>query len=218
MNGNVGRRDADIVAYSSYEMKKRRNRIIRAIVVGVIALALVAVAVYLFLTRVFIVQTIIVDGTDTYSYVEICETSDIKIGSVIFFVDEKDINNALTAKYPYIKRAEVEKHYPSTVNIVIIEEEPRYYIEYDGEYFVLTDELKVLERFTNKERMLSRFSNIKAVIIPDLYRAVVSDKLELMSEKDTRHISEVLKALSGWSGFDRIVSIDMTNRFDFQEL
>ena len=216
MNGNVGRRDEDIVAYSSYDMKKRRSRTIRAIAVGVIALAVVSAVIYLFLTRLFIVETIIVDGTDTYSYFEICETANIKTGSVIFFVNEKAINSALTAKFPYIKKAELERQYPSIVNIVITEEEPRYYIEYDGEYFVITDEMKVLEKYTDKERMLVRFKNIKPVYIPDLYKAIVSDKLEFISDKDTRHIREVIKTLSEWDNFDKITSLDMTNRFDIR--
>lgn len=216
MNENVGRRDEDIVAYSSYDMKKRRSRMIRAIAVGVIALAVVGVALYLFMTRLFVVETIIVDGTDSYSYLEICETAGIKTGSVIFLVNENSVNNALTAKYPFVKTAEVEKHYPSTVNIVIIEEVPRYYIEYDGEYFVITDEMKVLEKYTDKERMLVRFKDIKPVYIPELYKAIVSDKLEFMSYKDTRHVREVIKAVSEWQNFDKITSLDMTNRFDIR--
>lgn len=216
MNGNVGRRDEDIVAYSSYDMKKRRKRIIRAITVGVIALAVVSAVIYLFLTRLFVVETVIVDGTDTYSYLEICTTADIKTGSVIFFANEKAVNSALTAKFPYIRKAELEKQYPSTVNIVITEEVPRYYIEYDGEYFVITDEMKVLEKYTDKERMLVRFKNIKPVYIPDLYKAIVSYKLDFISDKDTRHVREVLKTLSEWENFDRITSLDMTNRFNIR--
>ena len=216
MNGNTVRRDEDIVAYSSYDIKKRRKNIIRAIAVGVIALAVVAVIVYLFLTKLFIVETVIVDGTDTYSYLEICETADIKIGSVIFFVNENSINSALTAKFPYIKRAEINKQYPSVVNIVIIEEQPRYYVEYDGEYFVITDEMKVLEKYTDKDRMLARFKNIKPVYIPELYKAIVSDELQFMSDRDTRHVREVIKTLSEWDEFDKVTSLDMTNRFDIR--
>ena len=214
MNKDPQKRDQDLAAYSDYDQKRRHKRTIRAIAVTVIALVLVVLISALFMKRLFKVETLIVDGVENYSFNDIKSASGITEESIIFFVREKKVESLLKAKFPYVREIELERDYPSTVNIVITEEKPEFYFEYDGEYFVITSEMKILEIFREKERMQKSLPGLKRVIMPKIGRAMLSEKLELFDEKDTRHIGSLLEALSGWSEFDKIDDINVVNRFD----
>ena len=214
MNKDPQQRDRDLAAYSDYDRKRRNKIMIRAIAVTVIALVLVALISAVFINKLFVVETLIVDGTERYTFTEIKESSGITDKSVIFFVREKKVENLLKSRYPYIKEVKLEKDFPSTVNIVITEEVPKFYFEYDGEYFVITDEMKILEIFKDKQRMFSRCPDLKHIYLPPIGRAMLSETLELASDKDTRHIGELLIAFSGWSEYDKIDGINMESRFD----
>jgi len=212
------RRNEDIAAYSRYEKSARAKNVIRAISVTVIALALVAAVGVFVLKHFFAVETVIVDGSETYASSEIIETSGVREGDIIFFVWRSAVENRLKSRFAYIREVEIVKEYPSSVNIIITEEEPVYYIEYDGEYFILNDEMKVLEKYTEKEKLISVYGGLKPVYIPDVYKSIVSDKIEFISAKDTRHVGDLLLALHSWEEFEKINEIDISNRFEISFL
>ena len=216
MNDLTKKTNEDIVTYSNFDRKRKKKSAVRAVSIIAVALVLVAVISFIIVKKYFVVKSVIVNGSETYSSAEIKASCGISEGDVIFFVRAADVRKRLAPSYPFIRTVEIEKEYPSGVNVIITEEEPVYCFEYDGEFFVMSREMKLLEKSTEKERITGKFKNVKPVTVPPVYKAVLSDRLLFVSEKDTRHVGEVLYELYGWSGYDKISEIDISNRFDIR--
>lgn len=211
---NSERNNEDRVAYSSYDKRIRLKRNIRIITVLILILLLVFLIGYFVLTTYFDIETVIVDGTGKYSYVEIKEKSGVTEGQIIFTVSERKIEEKLKRAFPFVKRVEVIKEYPSSVNIVIYEETPLFYIFYDGEYYVLTNELKVLERFEDQTRLKIMYPDLKEIKAPEIYKIVAPNRIVFENERDLRYLCEFLVELSEWEGFERTEDIDISEKYD----
>jgi len=204
----------DIVAYSSYERKRQRIIILRRVLVIVISVLLVGLMTFLILDRYFRIDTIIIDGSDKYSYTQLCKTAQIENGQSLFSVKEKKIKERLMSAYPYIKDVEVDKEYPSEISITVYEEIPSFYVEIENEYFIITAELKVLERYVDLQRLLSDYPDIVCVRTTAVYQAIAPRRIIFKQENDQRYISKVLVGLSEWEEYGKIKSIDISNKFD----
>ena len=214
MDPHSGIEKDDIVAYSSFDKSSKRKVAMRTLLIIAFALALLIFLAVAVIGRYFRVDTIVIDGTEKYSFSEICECGDLKEGKLIFLFSQKTIESELKQRFPYIKSVEVTKKYPSSVYLSIREEKALYYVTAEGEYFVITDQLKVLERYTEKERLLARYPELKEVRTTLIYKIVAPQKIEFQQEKDQKYIEKVLCALADWKGFDKIQSVDISNKFD----
>ncbi len=215
MNEEENRKNEDIVAYSSYERKNKVKRLIRIITVLTVITALALFVSWFVLNTYFDVEMIIVDGTDKYSYVDVCEKSGVLEGQIMFTVSQKKVENNLKNAFPYVKSADVVKDYSdSSINIVIYEEKPLFYTFTEGEYYVLTNELKVLERFEDFTSLSFMYPQLKELKTPEIYKIVAPNRVVFRNVRDLRYLSEFLVELSEWKGFEKSENINISNKFD----
>ena len=177
-------------------------------------ISLVVVLLLLFANYFFKISTIIVDGTEKYSYNDILKCAELEVGDVIFTVSEKNVKEKLKNKFPFIKSVEIDKTYPGTVNILIIEETPLFYLEFEEEYYVLTSSLKVLERYTELEALRTAYPMLKPIKTTEVYKIIAPREVEFAEQKDLKYISSVLTEFSEWKDFENIDSIDISNKFN----
>lgn len=77
---------------------------------------------------------------------EIVEKADFKMGASVFFHGKKDYINNIEEADPYIKVINIETVFPSSFTIHLAERQEIYAIEYQNEYLVCDDELKILKK------------------------------------------------------------------------
>lgn len=196
-----------------HSQNDKRNLVLKT-VVWLVAMLLIVIVALAFGKMLFSLETIVVDGTGHYSYTQILKAVGLEKGDIIFFVSEKKLNQKLVRDFAYIRSVEVEKQYPNTITITIEEEEPQYYFELQEEYFLLSAELRVLDRYYDEEKLLEFAPDAQLVKLPTVSRAVVSDWLEFASDSASRHTDEALSYLADSRLYAGVTSVDFSNRFD----
>ncbi|MBQ7826889.1 MAG: FtsQ-type POTRA domain-containing protein [Clostridia bacterium] len=205
---------SEAAEFTRFQSASEKRSFIMKIVVWVfIFLFLLAVAFW-FGKNLFSLKTIVVNGSEHYSYTQILNAGNIAEGDLIFSVSEDDLNQNLTQQFAYVRSVKVEKEYPGTVVITLEEETPEFYFEMQGEYFLLSRELKVLERFATSAKLLEAAPDARLVQIPEVSRAVVCETLQFAQDSKSRHTDEALDMLASSRMYDGLSEIDFSNRFD----
>lgn len=126
--------------------RKKRNKLRKFFIWLSVAIVIAAVGVVLSLTAFFGIENITVSGNSRYTEEEILNQCIINTGENLFLADTKSASEMLELNLPYIYTAEIKRKLPSTIELVITEAEPSYYIENKDKTFILLDDnFKVLE-------------------------------------------------------------------------
>ncbi|MGM9647930.1 MAG: cell division protein FtsQ/DivIB [Eubacteriales bacterium] len=200
--------------FTRFQSASEKRALIMKIVVWVVIFLFLLIAAFWFGNNLFSLKTIVVNGSEHYSYTQILNAGNIAKGNSIFSVSEKKLHETLTGRFAYIHSVKVEKEYPGTVVITLEEEIPVFYFEMQGEYFLLNQELKVLERFSSSEKLLEAAPDVRLIQIPEVARAVVCEHLQFAEDSKSRHTDEALEMLLNSRMYDGLTEIDFSNRFD----
>lgn len=131
--------------------RKKRNKLRKFFIWLSVAIVIAAVGVVLSLTAFFGIENITVSGNSRYTEEEILNQCIINTGENLFLADTKSASEMLELNLPYIYTAEIKRKLPSTIELVITEAEPSYYIENKDKTFILLDDnFKVLETGAEK--------------------------------------------------------------------
>lgn len=126
--------------------RKKRNKLRKFFIWLSVAIVIAAVGVVLSLTAFFGIENITVSGNSRYTEEEILNQCIINTGENLFLADTKSASEMLELNLPYIYTAKIKRKLPSTIELVITEAEPSYYIENKDKTFILLDDnFKVLE-------------------------------------------------------------------------
>lgn len=202
--------------FTRFQSSNEKRAFIVKITVWIFIFLFLLVVVFWFGSQLFSLKTIVVDGSSHYSYTQILNAGEIAEGDLIFFVSEDALEKELTDQFAYVRSVKLVKEYPGTLVITIEEEEPAFYFEMQGEYFLLSKQLKVLERFSSSAKLLENAPEVQLVQIPEVSRAVVCKKLEFVLESKSRHTDEALSILADSRLYEGITEIDLSNRFDMK--
>lgn len=131
--------------------RKKRNKLRKFFIWLSVAIVIAAVGVVLSLTAFFGIENITVSGNSRYTEEEILNQCIINTGENLFLADTKSASEMLELNLPYIYMAEIKRKLPSTIELVITEAEPSYYIQNKDKTFILLDDnFKVLETGAEK--------------------------------------------------------------------
>lgn len=200
--------------FTRFRSKNAYRTMITKVFVWIIAVLLLLAAVIVAAKLFFSIDVIVVDGTGHYSFTEITQACGIEKGQLMFGVSEKKLNSILTDQFAFVRSVKVKKDYPSTIYIEIEEETPEFYFEMNGEYFLVTRGLKVLDHFEHEEALTSRYPDVMQVLLPTVSRAVVTEQVAFAVASKSRHTDEVLTQLAESRLMEGVTSIDLSDRFD----
>ena len=184
--------------------KRLRRRIFYLALILLISAAFFAVCVLVF----FNVGEIELVGLERCDAAAVREALGVSVGDNMFSFRAGDVESALKKAFPYIASAEVSRGFPTKLTVTVEEEKPAACVEQYGEYFVLSRDLKVLERLTDKPEGLLFLSTSPTDVCIVGRTAVFAD------QRVANTIVRLLDALDGSGILDKIVSVDMTNRFE----
>ncbi len=188
--------------------KKRTRRIVFYIALFLsISLIFLGVCVVVFLN----VETVNVLGTEKYQPEQILEHVPIHLGENIFLFDSDEIEESLKKQLPYIGQVEIERDLPTGVNINVVEEKPFYAATLAGETYLLSSELKVLEKQKN---VTAEELGLTALSLNNVRRCIVGQELEFIDERTEVALNELYASFENHYIEDKIKSVDVRSRFD----
>ena len=182
--------------------RKNRARKKRIILLGIIVFT---IAMFIFsISSFFTVDSIDVRGNVYFTADEVINMAHAAPGkNLIYHPDKKNIVNYLEQN-PYIKKAKVSRHFPSTLVITIDERKQLGAIKYDKDYLIVDGEGILLRRTHTTPKLT-------------LIEGIVVKKITLGEEigvKDRELLNQALAILNKMSKKDLyFVRLDMTNMY-----
>ncbi len=200
-------------------MKKRPSRIekkVRRKKIGlmfVILLLLSSVFFILFTqTNFFHVSKIDINSNEILTDKEIILASGLIEGENIFMIDISLMEENLNA-HPYIKQANVKRHFPNKISVDIDERAEFLKLSYIGSYIYLDDESIILSISLDKKN-----EKIPEIIGLNVKNAVVGDKIVLEEDgTETTIINQIINFLNLCKIidlYDNITKVDIDDNFD----
>lgn len=203
----IRRNNAMFDAQRRQEKKRTRRTAFYVLLFLSVTLIFFAVCVTVFLN----VETVNVNGIETYSYEQIMEHIPINIGDNIFIFNAEEIEDNIKQKLPYIGSVKIERDLPTTVDINIVEEEAYYAAELAGDTYLLSSDLKVLERV--KDSKASEFDIAKLSLV-SVKNCIVGNYLGFVDERTSDALAELYSSFADNYIEDKINAVDVRSRFD----
>ena len=192
---------------------RRRSRLVSVLLIAALILTVVLALVTVGYFIVFRVKTVTVSGSEKYQNKAITEACQAGYaGMSMFRVSYQEMASQLQLNYPYLKTVEIRKVWPSSLEITVTDDAGAYYTEISDQYFVLSHELRVLER-VDEESMLD-YRGLCHVTLPPVAYAVTGSYVRFMRESDFQNVSSVCRTLYQSEMSRLISSINMNDKFD----
>jgi hypothetical protein len=153
------------------------------------------------------------------------KAANIKIGTHSYGIDKAKIAKAIKAANPYVTDVRIKRTGISSISVILTEDAPRFYIEHDGEYIILSETLRVLDEYDS----LAECAELKVYPISlmpidkaELGKTLVFEKNE--NEDGVKDVSvlsaeDAISMLSQISESDlsgTITQADLSDRFDIR--
>ena len=135
--------------YDRYGAARRKKK--RGSLFAPISVLLVGVAIIFGMGVFFRVQTIEVRGSVSYTDEEIIEASGIDIGDNLFFINRFSASSRIFSKLPFVEEASIERVLPNKLIITVDESFAMAYVNWEGQYWMMTGNCKLLGSGTFSE-------------------------------------------------------------------
>ncbi len=207
MAGKLGREPQRPAVEKGKKDRRARGRALAIFYISAF-LAVVVSAILLCTFVFFRVGTVTVTGCTAYREEDILQICSIAEGDNLVLLETDSREAALEYRFPYIERAEIQKHIPSTVEIVITEAETAFSIEReDGSYLYVSQAGKVLEIAD------SPAANSAVVHGCVTTNEKPSAQLAFAQEADSK-LFEAISSQLAKNNLEGITDIDLRNRYD----
>ncbi len=189
------------------QAKRKRINLFYIILFLVISVVFLVICSAVFLK----VKSVSINGCEKYSYEQIMEYVNIKEGENIYSFDKEQVENAILNNFPYIKSVEIKRDLPTTVEINIEEEKVYFASELAGDTYLMSSELKVLERLTDTK---STQTDYVALSLNNVRECIVGDSVKFVNNRTLDAITELYDNLEYNAITHKIKSVDVRSRFD----
>ncbi len=208
----VARRGKAKVGEARREAGQRKRFIERrrGLLLAVACILIFAAVLGLIYKLVFVVKSINISGSDTYSNEEIIDGAGITEGMNLYSFRASTVARRITLNCPYIREVVLDREIPNTVNIKATEDKAAYYTVVYGEYKLLSEGLRVLET-VSADKLPEGLPKLK---LPTVSYAVAGRKIEFALEKRETEIFDILKAVGDSELAERLTVIDLRDRYD----
>ena len=189
------------------EAEKKRRRQKRRLISSVVLAVVAIVCFILSFTPIFTVDSIEVKGNTHYSAEEIISMGHAVPGKNLIYKADKAVIQKYLEQNPYIKSAEVQRKFPSTIVISVKERTPVMAIKYDDDYLVLDREGILLQKSRTKPKLTIVEGNI-------IKKIKLSQQLGTTDEVQMHKSVELVQAMADNDLY--FVKIDMTDKYSIK--
>ncbi len=146
-----------------------------------------------------------------YTEEEMLEGLGIKKESGLYDFDASAAEKSAKYSLPYIKEIKISRRWPSTVVAKVKFEKPTYYISVENNLYILSDNLKVLERTKDYEKI--ELGSLILLECDGIHNCIVGEKLGI--PKDIEEIiAEIDKHIEAFEVKKDISHINVSDMFN----
>ena len=189
------------------EKKRTRRTVFYVLLFVAVSLIFVGVCFAVFLN----VETIEVKGNEKYTYEQIAGMIPVEIGDNIYSFKAGAAEEAIKRALPYVGSVAICRDLPKTVVVEISEKKAYYAADLAGETFLLSDDLKVLEKITDRTAAQTGLTVLK---VSNVRRCVVGETVQFVDSRTYDTIIELFAAFKKNFIDDDITALDVRSRFD----
>lgn len=189
--------------------KQRRQKRKKYAFYSVLMTFFVVLIAVVSLTVFFNVGEVIVTGNEYYSKAEIIEVSGLREGQNMFRLNKFKIIDNMCEKMPYLNNVSIDRHLPVKIEIIVEECKPYFYSEVEGKYYLLDENLKVLENVEQKPEKLPTVTGLENVAFE--INKVITDENGVCSR-----LSMLCNALKENLGDDCVTGIDVSTSYEMK--
>ncbi len=189
------------------EKKRVRRTVFYVFLFLAVSLVFLAVCVAVFLN----VETVSVNGIERYTYEQIIEYVPIEIGDNIYSFDSDKIEENIMQALPYIGEVEIKRDLPTTVVINITEKKPYYAAELAGDTYLMSADLKVLEKLPDTS---AESTGLATLSLTSVRHCIVGNTLQFVDERTTDALMELYNSFEENFINTKIKGVDVRSRFD----
>jgi len=201
------KKDGNAAITEQKNIKKGRRRWVFYVALFVTLIVIfAALFVFLFMK----VSSINIEGDSRYTDEEILAASGIVSGQNLTELLSGKEAELVERRLPYVESCEISVHLPSTVEIKITEAKPYVYMVIGDDCYLLSKELKVLERV---ELTDTRIQGLVRVYAGTVSRCVIGDVCTFADSRESDMITEIMAEVEQNQIYPAVVYIDVTNRF-----
>lgn len=188
---------------------QRRKRFAKFLFASGIA-ALIAIFIMICFAVFFRVENIEVVSSGRYTKEQILSLTDIEEGMSIFRASDRDLKS-LYGNLAYVSDARIVRKLPDTIIIEISEEKGVYMSELYGEFFVLSDDMRVIDRVFDRETLSDE--GLIELVFPDINSAIVGYGVEFEDDITAEYVAAYLDALEASPMMRKATAFDLRDRF-----
>ncbi len=208
--------NAELINNDSFERLRSRNRrrsfdewVFIILVLLFLCAALFCVCGLIF----FRAKEVRAEGGTYYDNEEILKEAGITDRDNLFFINQKELEERMTLRFPYIESITLKRILPTTLVIKIEEDRPAYYTEIGTEAFLLSESLRVLDRADSVPEVTGDIDGLCRVTLPTVTYAVVGRRLEFERDSTYQYMLRVLSVLNASEYAGSIDYVDAKSKF-----
>ncbi len=212
---NIGAKE--VSHNQGFEKLKRRNHAKLMRQRAYYALMVISLSVIFVLCVVgllFRVSSVKVEGNGEYDVKKIIQVSGIDKGQNLYLIDSENVERSVSSVFPKVSAVEVVREVPNTVRLKVTVDQAKYYTEIEGQFFALSDNLRVIDRTYTKQDMTERYPGIIKLTCAKLTRVVVGSDLVFENSAYLKATKNLIAAVEASEVSDIVTSIDVSDRFN----
>ena len=162
------------------------------------------------------IREIDVSGISYCSAEKIINDSGIKPGSHTYAVSKGKIAEKIKGENIYVRSVTVRRTLPKKLHIIIEEYPPAFALEYDGQYFILSDRLTVLE--VRDDISSSFYSGTAKLSLSGIKSLAIGKQIEFEEADDYSFYLGIIDTILSSPIGEKLSEIDLRQKFDIHIL
>ena len=211
--------NAELVNQDSFARlrhKNRRKEFFRRIFYIFIAVLLIAVICVICVVIFFGLKKVEIRGNNRYTTDEILSICQFSPKTNLFTVDLDEVEDAIVKNYPYIREVTFKRVLPSTLILTVVEDTPKYCAEIHNDWFLLSDDLRVISRHDLYEEVAVLSLPVTYLYLPEVDYAVVGEAIRFSQSSSCQYMTAFLNEVSSHSFYPSVECIDATDRYHIE--
>ena len=189
------------------ESRARKIAIRRTVAVCMIAaviLMVVSVVILLF----FRIDEVTVTGSGKFSEEQLVSSLGLSRYSNLLLTGKGRLESRLRESFPSLDSISIEKRLPDKLIITVTDGVGRYYMTAGGDCYILSEELKALEKTDTVP------DGLVELVSCDVVSVITGREIRFRTTTHYGYLTGLLKAIDGHSISEHIVKVDMSEKFN----
>lgn len=191
---------------SKQDKKRRRRTVFYATLFVSVTVVFLAVCFFWF----FRVSEIVIEQNEIYTDEQIMEHLPFAVGDNLFSFETDAAESALRKALPYIGDVQIKRSLPAGIKITVSERKADLTLVLGDEAFLLSGDLQVLDKIGGND-ITTGITRLKTGAIE---RCIVGETVVFAEARAANDLRELYDCLAENGMTEKILSIDMTSRFD----